>query len=151
MNQTSTKLIIWIGDDSVFMGTLVEAPLISNIWKYNTTFMAESVGSVEVQRCLWCLGGFLLLRRWRKWGQTALCSAAWQEDGLFSNINIPKNLGVSLPLQSLGKQATEEVPQWKQQGGHTEKLWKETAAILAIGHLPFVCGFFPLWHLLLKQ
>lgn len=67
------------------------------------------------------------------------------EDGLFSNINIPKNLGVSLPLQSLGKQATEEVPQWKQQGGHTESaLWKEMAAILATGHLPFVCGFFPL-------
>lgn len=67
------------------------------------------------------------------------------EDGLFSNINIPKNLGVSLPLQSLGKQATEEVPQWKQQDGHTESaLWKEMAAILATGHLPFVCGFFPL-------
>lgn len=51
------------------------------------------------------------------------------EDGLFSNINIPKNLGGSLPLQSLGKQATEEVPRWKQRSGHTEGArWKETAA-----------------------
>lgn len=50
-------------------------------------------------------------------------------DGLFSNINIPKNLGGSLPLQSLGKQATEEAPCWRQQSGHTEGArWKETAA-----------------------
>lgn len=51
------------------------------------------------------------------------------EDGLFSNINIPKNLGGSLPLQSLGKQATEEAPWWRQQSSHTEGArWKETAA-----------------------
>lgn len=51
------------------------------------------------------------------------------EDGIFSNINIPKNLGRSLPLQSLGKQATEEAPWWRQWSGHTEGArWKETAA-----------------------
>lgn len=41
----------------------------------------------------------------------SIVSSGMAEDRLFSNINIPKNLGISLLLQSLGKWATEEVLQ----------------------------------------
>lgn len=67
------------------------------------------------------------------------------EDGLFSNVNISKNLGGSLPLQSLGKQATEEVL-----GGNSRaailrvRCGRKRQLILATGHLPFVYGSFPL-------
>lgn len=132
------------------MDSIGIAPFISKIWKYNNFYgnlkqlckKCWVSGSAELSLVFWRLPSSLAMEKVRV---DSIVFSGMAEDGLFSNVNISKNLGGSLPLQSLGKQATEEVL-----GGNSRaailrvRCGRKRQLILATGHLPFVYGSFPL-------